>query len=376
MTLYRRLLESRADIAQGTRSIIGRLRDSRLVLSAGLNLMLNVAFRTWATDSKSGFVLAPRRVLRDVVSYRGDYRYFQTFISVAAKAKGYAVLEVETLFATDAPASRSSPAAPRSSRWGRSRTSRGGRRSSAASAIPTGRRSRRTTVRSPGATVPYDGWRRAMVRELLRDHAAAQVADPPARALLYLELKRTERMPREELDALQLRKLQRLVQHAYVHVPFYRDRIGEERACIPRTSASLERHRQAAAALEGRRAQAPLLRPLRRQPPQARDAAGRDERLDRRAVRDVRRSLPARDALRDDAARARVDRLAVRRPPGAALAPDARHDATQGVRERIDALFMRRLFVPRSSCRRRRSSSTSRRSANTGRSCSTATPSR
>lgn len=33
VTLYRRLLESRADIAQGTRSSIGRLRDSRLVLS-------------------------------------------------------------------------------------------------------------------------------------------------------------------------------------------------------------------------------------------------------------------------------------------------------------------------------------------------------
>src|SRR5204862_550124 len=75
-----------------------RLRDSRMLFSRVLNLLLNIAFRTWATDSKSGFVLAPHRVLEDVLSYRGRYRYFQTFISVAAKSKGYEVLEVETLF--------------------------------------------------------------------------------------------------------------------------------------------------------------------------------------------------------------------------------------------------------------------------------------
>ena len=46
------IVESRADIAQGTRSSIGRLRDSRLVLSRGLNLMLNAAFRTWAEETK------------------------------------------------------------------------------------------------------------------------------------------------------------------------------------------------------------------------------------------------------------------------------------------------------------------------------------
>lgn len=98
VTLYRSLLRSRADMVQGTRSSIERLRDSRMLFSRVLNLLLNIAFRTWATDSKSGFVLAPHRVLEDVLSYRGRYRYFQTFISVAAKSKGYEVLEVETLF--------------------------------------------------------------------------------------------------------------------------------------------------------------------------------------------------------------------------------------------------------------------------------------
>ena len=52
---------------------------------------------------------------------------------------------------------------------------------------------------------------------------------------LYLELKRSEWYSRDELDELQLRKLQRLVQHAYVHVPHYRDAMraaGVEPAAI------------------------------------------------------------------------------------------------------------------------------------------------
>jgi len=40
---------------------------------------------------------------------------------------------------------------------------------------------------------------------------------------LYLELRQTERLPAEDLRALQLQKLRRLLQHAYVHVPYYRD---------------------------------------------------------------------------------------------------------------------------------------------------------
>src|SRR5207237_6958013 len=40
---------------------------------------------------------------------------------------------------------------------------------------------------------------------------------------LYLDLKRTEWLPREEMEALQLAKLQRVVQHAFVHVRYYRD---------------------------------------------------------------------------------------------------------------------------------------------------------
>ena len=98
VTLYTRLRESAADLAQGTRSSIGRLRDSRLVLSRVLNGLLNATFGMKARDSKSGFVLGPRSVIDDVISHDRQYRHFQTFIAVSAHAKGYSILEVETLF--------------------------------------------------------------------------------------------------------------------------------------------------------------------------------------------------------------------------------------------------------------------------------------
>jgi phenylacetate-CoA ligase len=224
VTLYRQLLQSRADVAQGTRSSIERLRDSRMLFSRVLNLLLAVVFRTWATDSKSGFVLAQRRVLHDVVSYRGRYRYFQTFISVAAKAKGYTVLEVETLF--------QSRYAGESFLVGRAfRVSLGALADFPRALLEFGRRSRtpygasiapRSRPFSRGAH-PYRGLRRARFETYFATMPLHKWKITRRARDLYLELKQSEQFSREELDELQLTKLQRILQHAYSHVPHYRD---------------------------------------------------------------------------------------------------------------------------------------------------------
>jgi len=65
-------------------------------------------------------------------------------------------------------------------------------------------------------------------------------------------------------------------------------------------------------------------------PPQAGHAPDHDKRFDGRAVHHLRRPLSARDAVRDDAPFTRVDGLALRRPSGAALAPDARDEQVAG----------------------------------------------
>lgn len=229
VTLYRRLLESRADICQGVRSSIERERDSRLAFSKALNSMLNVAFGDKAADNKSGFVLGPRRVMRDVVSYRGNYRHFQTFIRVAGRAKGYTFTEVETLFLprntgesflagkrawqVSAEALADFPAALRE--FGR------GRREPIDGTVAP----RSQPVDK--AEHPYSGWRRALFEAYFASMPAHKWLIRRRARAIYLELKRTEWLPADQMQQLQLRKLQRLVQHASVHVPYYRERLAE-----------------------------------------------------------------------------------------------------------------------------------------------------
>lgn len=224
VTLYRRLLESSRDVAQGIRSSIGRLRDSRLAFSRALNLLLNVAFGMRAKDNKSGFVLAPRRVMDDLLTYRRRYRYFQSFIGVSAKAKGYSVVEVETLF-DERRAGRSFLRGNAIKASGRALQDM----VPAFAEFRLGARSRQGAVVAPKFTPPlrtkhpYRGWRRLRFEAyFLTMPLHAWLIRRRARDI-YLELKQTEWLPAEEMRALQLRKLQRLVQHAYVHVPYYRE---------------------------------------------------------------------------------------------------------------------------------------------------------
>jgi len=96
--LYREIEASRVDMVQGFRSTIERLRDSRYLFSKTLNILLNTCFNMSLRDNKSGFVIARRDTLEDILKHRFRYYYFNTFIAVAAKAKGYSIREVETLF--------------------------------------------------------------------------------------------------------------------------------------------------------------------------------------------------------------------------------------------------------------------------------------
>ncbi len=222
VTLYYRLLESPADLVQGTRSSIGRLRDSRLLMSRVLNGLLNVTFGMRAKDSKSGFVLGPKRVLDDILRHDKQYRHFQTFIAVSAHAKGYTIREVETLF---------------ESRYaGESFLSNRSLRVSAEAIVDLvpaisefrlGSRHRPTPAvgcdaESHRPRHPYRGWRRAWFELYFATMPLHKWLIRRSARAIYLDLKRTEWLSRADLDALQLEKLQRLVQHAYVHVPYYR----------------------------------------------------------------------------------------------------------------------------------------------------------
>lgn len=96
--LYRESIKRNVDLIQGCRSSIGRLKDSRMILSKGLNWLLNFTFGMDARDNKSGFILTRRTVLADIFATRFEYAHPQTFILVSAYSKGYSYSEIEVLF--------------------------------------------------------------------------------------------------------------------------------------------------------------------------------------------------------------------------------------------------------------------------------------
>ena len=98
LQLYRAYYSNQCDVVQAVRSSIGRVKDNRFVLSRGLNFLLNSFFLQSAKDSKSGFLLGRKIYLEKTLEDAYKFNYFQTFIGVALRSYGFRVVEVETLF--------------------------------------------------------------------------------------------------------------------------------------------------------------------------------------------------------------------------------------------------------------------------------------
>jgi phenylacetate-CoA ligase len=225
--LYREFQRSPDDMIQGFRSSVARDgRDPRYSLSRGLNLILNLIFGMRLEDNKSGFVLCRREVIENVLHHRFRYRYFQTFIAVAAVARGYSIREIEVLFQERRMGTsfirkfplrvvagvfsdlgkaflefrvRRVPPLPRSLRAFIERT--------------------RPPDRSPRLSLPRRAWFRAYTTLIPVHHwfITRRAADR------YRELRRTQWLPPEQLRELQDLKLRKLVHHAYGHVAYYRE---------------------------------------------------------------------------------------------------------------------------------------------------------
>lgn len=226
--LYREAQFSNADLTQGFRSSVGRLRDSRYVLSKGLNFLLNLLFGMRLRDNKSGFVLARRETLEHVLRPRYRYRYFQTFIAVSAFAKGYTIREVETLF--------------ESRLLGRSFMARFPLKVITASFVDLAkgfvefRLLRRPETLLEGFLGEHPAepreprlplWRKLLLDFYFLSMPLHAWMLTPRTRLYYQELMQSQWLDAAELRALQERKLRRLVQHAYRHVGYYRQRLQE-----------------------------------------------------------------------------------------------------------------------------------------------------
>lgn len=219
------LIEHQADVVQGTRSSIGRLKNGRLLYSRGLNYLLNKTFKQSAIDSKSGFLVAHRHVLETIFIDIPKFKHYQTFLGVAIRAHGFRVVETETLFVSR----------------------------EVGESFLTGLKISEvliTTIRdlaigltifgrkpnyfeSLGGSAQYTCELSFVRKKLFSLYFATSflhkwIIGKNAKQFYYW-LKRTEFVEKAELENIQLRRLQRLLQNAYINVPYYRrefDRVG------------------------------------------------------------------------------------------------------------------------------------------------------
>jgi phenylacetate-CoA ligase len=230
LRLYRTLLDYSVDVVQGWRSSVGRERGLRYSLSRGYNTILNTAFGMSLRDNKSGFLCCAREVVQDLLTYKGSYGYWQSFIMVAAHTKGYSYREIEAVF--------------EDRKQGQSFLEGRALRATARCLYDVTTALWEYRVK----TEPHD-----LARNFLQKEGAG-IDEPPSRRAnptrfragvtalprthaargrnaegYYETLSSTQWLSPEQVSDLQDEKLRRLVRHVYRSVPYYRAKMQELR---------------------------------------------------------------------------------------------------------------------------------------------------
>ena len=228
LRLHRTLIESSVDVVQGWRSAVGRERGTRYHLSRGLNTILNTAFGMDLQDNKSGFAICVREVMQDLLSYEGNYFFWQTFIMVAAHAKGYSYREVEILF--------------ENRKQGTSFLDGSAYRASVLSFVDVGKALWEYRLHRGVPDVAKHFLKRYPVIDRTPKRSAVRALEWKAYMAnfgrthwmitrdvehFYETLNKTQWLTMPQMRELQDEKLRRLVRHAYRNVPYYRAKMQE-----------------------------------------------------------------------------------------------------------------------------------------------------
>jgi phenylacetate-CoA ligase len=230
LRLYRELHDHSVDVVQGWRSSVGRERGPRYYASRGLNTLLNNTFGMKLHDNKSGFVMCAKEVLEDILTYQGNYYYWQSFIMVAAHAKGYSYKQIETLF--------------ENRRQGKSFLDDVPYKASARSLVDLGKAAWEYRIKRQPTNVAQHFLARFPVVDRskprspasqLRWKAYLSVFDQTHWMITrdveqhYESLRKTQWLRPYQMRELQDEKLRRLIRHAYRDVPYYRARMQEQK---------------------------------------------------------------------------------------------------------------------------------------------------
>lgn len=218
-TLLNALNEFQVDVVQAVRSSIGRVKNSRLILSRGLNCLLNLTFSQKAKDSKSGFLVTSKEILEEILADSPRFRNFQTFIGVALRAKGFRIAEVETLFLSrEIGESFLTRKRVVSVLFSTLRDLIVGLKIYGRSITPY-----ELNVESRNVELRLSKFRKVRFNLYFWTMPIHKWIIGKDSRKMYYWLKKTEFADRRDLQELQLRRLKRLLQHAYLNVPYYKN---------------------------------------------------------------------------------------------------------------------------------------------------------
>lgn len=229
--LHTTLLNSYVDFVQANRSEIDRRDQTRYLMSRILNFLLNTLFRDNAKDNKSGFLIGPKFALLATLKAMPKVKHPQTFIRVTARSLGYSFTEVETLFA-ERHSGKSFLAGAKS--WKVSLESLSDL-IRARIKIQSGRGKPKDPTLLPGIDIStrlkptYTGWRRLLFEMYFATMPLHKWLITSNARHIYLQLKAAEYLTKEEIQLLQENKLNRLLHSAQAKVPYYRKKFQELR---------------------------------------------------------------------------------------------------------------------------------------------------
>lgn len=221
--LWLETLEGRAHFVQATRTYVGSHTGERHRSSKALNSILNFIFRDEAKDSKSGFFMAPRQVAVDVLNIQKKYAYPHTFVRVAAKAKGYSLAEVSTPF---------EPRKAGESLFASAKMLRvylNVLLDFIPAVLEFGKTNHpaeymlKNFASSKKDPQPYKGLRKALLILYYRTIKLHGWLLRPKTLEIFLSLRKVQHSTLNELDSYRNERLARLLWHAYVNVPYYRE---------------------------------------------------------------------------------------------------------------------------------------------------------
>lgn len=237
--LWNKMSELDAHLIQGVRIPSSGLDSGRARDTKALNGILNFFYRDSAQDSKSGFFIAPKSVVLDVLNIKKTYNFPHTFIRLSALSRGYSVAEVLTPFESRAKGESIFANAKFAKIYAavlqdilRGLSEFRKKDHPARKALIefshnfedrepyTGFRKLRMNIYY--ATMPLHAW-------LLRSSSKQ----------IFLALRKTQFADASALAEFQLSQLQRIIWHAYVNVPYYRNAF-KKTGVVPQEIRTLE----------------------------------------------------------------------------------------------------------------------------------------